>query len=271
MIAEIAYPSTLPEAAQLLRRPNRKTAVLAGGTHLVPKQRRHLDAVVSLRDLKLNYIRSDGRALLIGAATTLQAIATASECKGLVAQAAHDTTSFNLRNSATLGGTLVTAALGNPLPVVLLALDAALTVYSPEARQSPLDSFLNYRARLIQDGALVTEVTIPLWRLVARAAFDKVARTPGDAPIVCVAASARAGIGTVTDVRIAVGGVSPVAMRLPQVEQLVEGKALTSELAEQASELAARSVTPAGDHVASVEYRREMVKVLVRRALTRAA
>ncbi len=266
-ITQILYPTSLPEAVQLLRRPNVKSAVLAGGTTLVPHQRDTLDAVISLRDLGLCYIRSEGSSLHIGAATPLQALLDATECAGALAQAARDTTSFNLRNSATLGGTLVTATGGSPLPVVLLAMDATLSIHAAEARQSPLASFLNYRERLVRDGALITEVALPLWRLVARTVYEKVARTPRDAPMVCAAASARAGLGPLSDVRIAVGGAAPLATRLLQVEQLLEGKPLSGELIEQAAETAGRVVAPPDDHVASSEYRREMVRVLVGRAL----
>ncbi len=270
-IAEILFPATLAEAVQLLRRPNVKSAILAGGTRLVPRQRQAgaqpLDALISLRDLPLAYVKSDETMLRIGATTTLQTLVEARECSGLLAQAAHATTSLNLRNSATLGGTLVTAEAGNPLPAALLALDATLTLYAPEARQTPLDGFMNYRQRLIQDGALIAEIALPLWRLVARTAYEQVARTPADMPIVCIAASARAGIGHLSDVRIAAAGASPVAVRLLQAEQLVEGKPLTDELVERASDAAARSVTPSSDHVASAEYRREMVRVLVKRTL----
>lgn len=269
---EILFPATLTEAVQLLRRPNVTSAILAGGTQLAPRQRargaRPLEALISLRDLKLAYIKSDSALLHIGAATTLEMIVKATECSGLLAQAARAVTSLNLRNSATLGGTLVTASGGNPLPAALLVLDATLTLYSPEARQTPLDSFMNYRERLIQDGALIAEIAIPLQRMVAHAAYDQVARTPADSPIVYVAAAARTGIGHLSDVRIAVAGAAPIAIRLPQAEQLLEGKPLTDELVEQAAGAAARSVTPSGDHIASADYRREMVRVLVRRALS---
>lgn len=270
-VAEILFPATIEQAVQLVRRPNVTSAVLGGGTHLIPAQRRPgarpLDAFISLRDLGLAYIKSDTSALRIGAATTLQTIVQAPECRGLLAQAARAVAAFNLRNSATLGGTLVTASGGNPLPAALLVLDATLTLYAPEARQTPLDSFMNYRERLVRDGALITEIAIPLQRMVARAAYDQVARAPADSPIVYVAAAARAGLGRSSDVRIAVAGAAPVATRLPQAEQLLEGKPLTDELVEQAADAAACSVTPGDDHIASADYRREMVRVLVRRVL----
>jgi len=86
----------------------------------------------------------------------------------MLAQAAHISAPINVRNVTTLGGVLASAGFNAPLPVVLLALDAVLVIYSPEARQSPLSSFLAYREKLLRDGALIAEVGLPLsmrtWR-----------------------------------------------------------------------------------------------------------
>jgi carbon-monoxide dehydrogenase medium subunit len=98
-------------------------------------------------------------------------------------------------------------------------------------------------------------------------AFEKVARTPSDAPIVCVMAKLRLEGTTARDVHVAVGGVGPLPVRLARAEQALEGKTLTESLIAQAAQAAAQEVKPPSDFLASSEYRREMVKVLVRRAL----
>ncbi len=211
-LTEILHPPTLSEAVRLLRRPSVKTAILAGGTTLVPQARRDVQSLVDLHDLNLSYIKREGSALRLGATTTLQDIATSPDVPPVLAQAAHASAPINVRNAATIGGVLASAGFNAPLPVVLLALDAVLVIYSPEARQSPLPSFLAYREKLLRDGALIAEVGIPLTD--ARMAFDKVSRTPSDAPIVCAAARLRLDNGvardgvTVRDVRVAVGGSS---------------------------------------------------------------
>jgi len=268
-LTEILHPPTLSEVVRLLRRPNVKTAILAGGTALVPQARRDVQSLVDLRDLKLAYIKREGNALRIGATTTLQDIATSPDVPPVLAQAAHASAPINIRNAATLGGVLASAGFNAPLPVALLALDAVLVIYSPEARQSPLPSFLAYRERLLRDGALIAEVGLALTD--ARMAFEKVARTPSDAPIVCAAVKLRLDNGVARDVRLAVGGVGPLPARLARAEQTLEGKPLTEPLIAQAAELAAKEVNPPSDFLAASEYRREMVKVLVRRAITAAS
>jgi len=270
-LAEIQRPTTLAEAVRLLRRPNVKTAILAGGTTLVPQARRDVQSLVDLRNLKLAYIKHEGNTLRIGAATTLQDIVESSDVLPALAQAARDSAPINVRNVATMGGVVASAGFGAPLPVALLALDAVLVIYSPEARQSPLAAFLAYREKLLRDGALITEVGIPLTD--ARIAFEKVARTPGDAPIVCAAARLRlaATEGSMArDVRVAVGGVGPIPVRLARAEQTLEGKPPTESLIAQAAEAAAKEVNPPSDFLASAEYRREMVRVLVQRTLSAA-
>jgi carbon-monoxide dehydrogenase medium subunit len=231
----------------------------------VPQARRDVQSLVDLRNLKLAYIKREGDALRLGATTTLQDIATSPDVPPVLAQAAHTSAPINVRNAATLGGVLASAGFNAPLPVVLLALDAVLVIYSPEARQSPLSSFLAYREKLLRDGALIAEVGLPLSD--ARMVFEKVSRTPSDAPLVCVAAKLRLDNGVARDVRVAVGGVGPLPVRLARAEQALEGKPLTEPLIAQAAEAAAKEVNPPSDFLASSEYRREMVKVLAKRAI----
>ena len=268
-LTEILRPTTLPEAVHLLRRPTVRTAVLAGGTTLVPQARRDVQSLVDLRNLHLSYIKREGNALRIGATTTLQEVAQSLDVPPALAQAAHTSAPINVRNAATLGGVLAGSGFGAPLPVALLVLDAALVIYSPEARQSAIAAFLAYRDKLLRDGALITEVGVPLTG--AHVAFEKVSRTPGDAPIVCVAARLRLDGGAARDVRVAVGGVGPTPARLGRAEQTLEGKPLSESLVAQAAELAVKEVSPPGDFLASSEYRREMVRVLVRRVVDAAA
>jgi len=267
-LAEIQRPTALAEAVRLLRRPNVKTAILAGGTTLVPQARRDVQALVDLRNLNLSNIRREGNVLRVGATTTLQDIAESPDAPRMLAQAAHASAPINVRNVATVGGVLASAGFGAPLPVVLLALDAVMVIYSPEARQSSVAAFLAYREKLLRDGALITEIGIPLTD--ARMAFEKVSRTPSDAPIVCAAAKLRLDGSTARDVRVAVGGVGPIPVRLARAEQTLEGKPLTEVLIAQAAEAAAKEVNPPNDFLASAEYRREMVKVLVKRMLSAA-
>jgi carbon-monoxide dehydrogenase medium subunit len=262
---DILRPTTITDAVRLLRRPNVKTAALAGGTSLLPQGSVPVQALIDLRDLKLATIKREASALRLGAMTTLEEVAASPDVPSILAQAAHASAPINVRNAATIGGVVASAGFNSPLLVALLALDAVLVIYAPEARQSPIASFLAFRDKLLKDGTLITEVGVPL--ADAGTAFDAVSRTPADAPIVCVAVKLRLDNSIARDVRVAVGGVGPLPVRLTRAEQTLEGKAVSQAILAQAAETAAQEVKPPSDFLASGEYRREMVRVLVKRTL----
>ncbi|HHH41015.1 MAG TPA: hypothetical protein ENK56_03300 [Chloroflexi bacterium] len=275
-LREYHRPTDLEEAVRLLRRRETRTVPLAGGTTLVPSRRRDVEAVVDLADLGLAYIRSEGDRLRIGATTTLQQLAQAPLLSDppagqtflrLLAETAHATAPSTLRTAATVGGILAAPQASTPLIVALLALDAYLTLRAPQPRQTSLESFLAYRERLLADGALITEVSLPLPRPddpPARAAWAWVGRTPHDQPIVCAAAwLVRAG-DTVQAIRLALGGVADHPIRLPALERELQGAPL------DAATLTLDIPNPPSDFLGSAEYRQAMALQLARRALAQA-
>ncbi|MCX7838475.1 MAG: FAD binding domain-containing protein [Anaerolineae bacterium] len=265
-LQEIHKPTTLADALKLLQQPN--TIALAGGTQLLADKRRDVRAVVDLSALGLTYIREHEGAVAIGATTTLAMLAESpilrALANGVIAQAAHRSTSSILRHQATIGGTLIAEPAGI-LAVALVALDARVTIVGTDTRTMPLVEFLPARASLLR-GALVTEITVPLTN--PRATIESVARTPSDKPIVCVVAAARIENGVARAVRIALGGVSETAWRAHAAEQTLEGQSLDTARIEEAARVAARDVSPPGDFRGSAEYRKEMARVLLRRAVS---
>jgi CO/xanthine dehydrogenase FAD-binding subunit len=267
---EYHKPANLDEALQLLRRPQVRTVPLGGGTALVPGAAHDVQAVVDLSALDLAYVKVD-REITIGATTTLQQIVEATALRdyagGVLVKAALDSASRNTRDAATLAGSIVAAGSnpvgfiqdsrrspqGNsPLLTTLLALKARLTVRGDRAEEIDLSQWSH------QDRTLILKVTLPTLDQAVQAAYEKVARTPADLPIVCVAARATAKAGRLSDVRLALGGVGDKPL-------LIERASLTIE---QAVQLAAKSIDPPSDYFASADYRREMIGVLVRRVLT---
>jgi CO/xanthine dehydrogenase FAD-binding subunit len=156
----------------------------------------------------------------------------------------HEAT-YNLRQVATVVGTLVAADGRSPFTAALLALDASLTLL-PGEEQLSLGDLLPLRAELLQ-GKLITQITIPL---NVQLAYEYVARTPADWPIVC-AALAEWPSGRV---RLALGGFGnapTLAFDGTEADGL---------------ETAARSAySHAGDEWASADYRQDVAGVLARR------
>jgi probable selenate reductase FAD-binding subunit len=274
-------PTNVDQAVTLLRQGAPHTVTLAGGTKLMASGRRDVEAVVDLRDLPLSYVRAHKTTLHIGATTTLQKLADAPGLQhfssGVLVETAGAVANRNIRNAATVGGTVASAGGENPLLTALLALDAELTVYASEpatpdesSRCIPLAGFLNYRERLLRNGALITEVRLPLLVGPLGAALASVARTPRDRPIVCVIARLELAEGIAANVRLALGGMATVPVRAREAEQLLERKALSDERMAEAAQLAAAGLNPPGDFRGSAAYRQEMARVLARRALSMA-
>lgn len=243
MIREYHRPQSLEEALRLLRHP--QAVPLAGGTVLTLVQREEELIAVDLQALGLNGISPRGNAVKLGAMVTLQQLLEWEGSTEDLRQAIRLEAPLNLRNMATLGGTVVTADGRSPLLTALLALDMRLTLYRDEAEESlPLGDFLPFRPR-----GLITKLTLPA---NVRFAFEYVARTPADVPILCVALTRWPSGRT----RLVLGGWGrqpSLAMDGPEATGL---------------EIAARNAAyEAADERASAEYRREVAAVLARRAL----
>jgi probable selenate reductase FAD-binding subunit len=272
-ITDYYRPGSVDEAINLLRRGPGVVA-LGGGTRLLASGQRDVQAVVDLRELSLAYVRAQSAALCIGATTTLQQLIDHPDIQtfasGVLAETARAAAGRNVRNAATVGGAVASGGGDDPLLTALLALDARLTVYAPEARQIPLSGFLAYRARLLNDGALITEISLPLLIGPLGAAYVAVGRTPRDTPIVCAVARMELAQGIAGNVRLALGGVGVTPVRAATVEQVLERKEWTEARIAEAAEKAAHGLTPPDDFRGSAEYRRAMARVLARRVLAEA-
>ncbi len=267
-ITEYHRPGSVDEALRLLARSSVTTVPIGGGSQLAAQRGRDVEAVVDLRDLGLSYVRGEGNALRVGATTTLQTLIDSPDSVGAwngeLAQVTRLTAARNLREQGTIAGTLVSAEGNNPLAVLLLALDATLTIVGSTNQIVALDTFFKQpRSRLA--GSLITEIGIPLPQLSAAAAFERVSRTPADLPIVCAAVRAQIEKGVVRDIRIGLGGVGSNPIRAPRIEQMLKGSALD----DRSIEITDQDIDPPSDFLGSSEYRREMASVLVQRALKR--
>jgi CO/xanthine dehydrogenase FAD-binding subunit len=193
-------PQTLEEALTLLGRPSPRTVPLGGGTLLSHSKADSLE-VVDLQALGLDHIVEQGKNLEIGATATLQSLHEHGSCPAALRLALNLEAPLNLRNAATIAGAVVSCDGRSTLVTALLALDARLAFMdwkpgsnSGEERSENIGYFLPLR-----HPGLITRVTIPLQ---ARLAFEYVARTPSDKPIVCVAVAQWPSGRT----RLAVGG-----------------------------------------------------------------
>lgn len=251
MVIEYHRPNTLEEALSLLARRQINTLPLGGGTILnQPSAERY--AVVDLQSLGLNSIEARGNTLTLGATVTLQNLLDHPTIPETLEKVIRQEANYNLRQVATLAGTLVSADGRSPFTVALLAMDATLEIKSasgPTERLSLGDLLPVRRERLV--GRLITSVTLPL---NIRLAYEYVARTPADLPIVCVALAHWPSGRT----RLVLGGFGDaplLALDGPEPDGV---------------EMAARDAySRAGDEWASAEYRQDVAATLARRCLSK--
>jgi len=277
-LREYHRPRELTEAIALLQRKQTRTAVLSGGTWLVGEAPPDVEAVVDIADLGLTRILVEGSLVRIGAGVTHQQLVE-SDVLGagalrVIGQTAHAMSSLNIRNRATIAGAIVTADAASPLVTALLACDAEVVIAGAKDKSGqtnglkvlPLPGFLAYRQQILSEGVLITEVRMPLPSSDVRSHYARVARTPRDYPIVCAVAAFAMKDGIAGRVRVALGGVGPTPIRLNQLEFGLEKKALADWLDRELDAQMAL-IEPAGDWLGSAEYRKEMARVLVRRAI----
>lgn len=245
MILEYHRPETMAEAIKLLARKTPRTVPLGGGTVLSAPSEEAV-AVVDLQLLGLNAIEKQGNLLKIGATATLQTLLETDDLPPALAAAIRHEAAYNLRQSASVAGALVASDGRSSFAVAMLALDAQLT-WQPGDKSQSLGDFLPLRAEA--PGKLITQVSIPL---NARLAYEYVARSPADLPIVAVAVAQWASGRT----RMALGGWGNSAF------MALDGQDATG--LPIAAENAALSAV---DEWASAEYRMDVAKTLAARAL----
>ena len=248
MITAYHRPQTLDEALTLLTQPNRTP--LGGGTLLSRSSTASIEAV-DLQGVGLNVVKKRGNNLEVGATVTLQQLLESEDCPQSLKSALKLEAPLNIRNAATVAGTLIACDGRSTFVSVLLALDTKLELRKledskVETRTANIGEFLPLRDL---QGWLITSITIPL---NVKLAFDYVSRTPADRPIVCVALVQWNSGRT----RLALGGYegSPLL-------------AMDGTEADGAGAAARNAFHEAADEYGSAEYRMDVAATLANRCL----
>jgi len=246
MITNYHRPQTLDETLALLTQPN--TFPLGGGT-LLSHPTADPVSVVDLQRLGLDALRVNGNELQIGATCTLQSLLESKDCPAALKVAIKLEAPINIRNSATVAGTLVSSDGRSPFAAALLAMDAKidyrpLTVDRPSSTVLGLGEFLPLRPR-----GLITLITIPL---NVKFAFEFVSKTPADKPLVAAALAQWKSGRT----RLVLGGYGKSPML-----------AMDGAEAEGLDSAARSAYHEANDEWASAEYRMDVAATLAKRCL----
>ncbi|MCZ6530280.1 MAG: xanthine dehydrogenase family protein subunit M [Chloroflexi bacterium] len=274
---ELLQPDSLSGAMEALAQHGDEAKVLAGGTAVVLMLQQKLIAPTVLVSIgrvpDLDHIRTEPDGLHIGPLTILRDMERSSVIQRrfpLLAQACGEVGNVRIRNQATLGGNLAEADYASDPPTALLALGAQVTATSVRgARTIPLEDFLvGFYTTDLEPDELITDIFIPASTPGSRMTYLKYkSRSSEDRPCTGVAAIAAFGAKTCTDLRVAVGAACEVPQRLPAVESLARGQALTDELIGEIAAGYADSIETLEDIRGSARYRTQMIRVHVYRAL----
>jgi carbon-monoxide dehydrogenase medium subunit len=274
---ELLEPRSIEEACHTLAE-REEAKLIAGGTALLILIKQGLFIPSTLVNLKkvngasdFSYDATSG--LRMGALASILDVETAPSVRQhypLLSQACHVVANIRIRNLATIGGNLAHADYQSDPPAVLMALGASVELTSRRGnRQVKLSEFLlgTYET-VLEPGEVLTAVIVPASPQGIRGTYIKfTTRSSEDRPCVAVAAMARIVEGICEEARLVIGAVSPVPVRVSKAEEIARGEKFGSALIEEMSARAAELVEPITDLQGPADYKRQMVRVLSKRAL----
>ncbi|MBI4527164.1 MAG: xanthine dehydrogenase family protein subunit M [Deltaproteobacteria bacterium] len=270
-------PASIPEAVDLLGKYGDDAKLLAGGQSLLPLMKIRLASPKIVVDLwripDLAYIREENGAIVIGAMTTHYMLQTSNELQTklpILAQAAGVVGDPLVRNLGTIGGSAAHAAPNADYPAVLVALDAVFNLTGPAATRkvSAADFFKDSFTTALDPAEILAEVRISIPPDDRAGVYLKLSRRGTDFAVVSAAVILRKDEnGRCADARVVLGGVGTVPVRAKAAEDLLNGESLTPDLINRAAKAAAQGLEPPSDVHGDSQYRIDVSKVYVRRAV----
>jgi aerobic carbon-monoxide dehydrogenase medium subunit len=277
---EYHAPSSIGEATALLAKLGEDAKILSGGQSLIPLMKLRLASPRHLIDINglpgLSYVREDGGALRIGGLTREVEIEESELVRSrypLLADTCKVIADPIVRNLATIGGNLAHGDPANDHPATMLAFGAeVVAVGGGGERKIPITSFFTGPlSTALKPDEIVVEIRVPTPRPGSGGAYVKMERKVGDFATAAVAVQLTlAANGTCEQVGIGLTNVGSVPIKATQAEAALEGKRPDEATIKQAAQLAADAADPGADLRGSVEYKKDLVRVLTGRALRKA-
>lgn len=278
---EMVEPASLREAVSLLDPEEPTIRPVAGGTALMLMMKSGVfqpTRLVCLHRIEPEHARitvaGDG-ALRIGAMATLRQVekdANVAARLPVLKRAMRTLSNVRVRNIARVGGAL---AHGDPhmdLPPVLAALGAHVSIAGPkQSRELPVEAlYAGYYETVLERNELITAVTVPPLN-GRKAAYMKVtSRTADDWPSLGVAVSFALNNGTISDPTIVVSAATAKVTRMTTAEGVLNNAAPDDQTLRRAGEAAADEAEILSDAHGSAPYKRELLRVYLRRAVREA-
>jgi carbon-monoxide dehydrogenase medium subunit len=268
--------TSLSQAIDLLHNDPDGAKLVAGGHTLLPTLKLRLASPALLIDIggidELKGIEIRGDRIRIGALTThaeLLASETLYEALPIFRQAADMIADPQVRNRGTIGGSLANADPAADWPAVVIALNAELEIAGPKGRRrvAAKDFFVDIFTTALDAGEVLAAIHIIRPKPGMRFTYRKIRHPASGYAVVGVAAGVRLKDGGVADVSIGVTGAAGRAFAADAAMDFLIGKTLSRENIEKAAALVSESTGCLSDHYASAEYRANLVKTEIMRAL----
>ncbi len=276
---DYSLPSTLNEALALLKQHGEEAKILAGGHSLIPMMKLRFASPSHLIDINnipgLSYIKEEGGFLKLGTMTREVMLEDSELIKSkypIFTDATKLIADPQVRNMGTIGGNIAHGDAANDHPALMLALRAEVVITGQSGvRTVPIDEFFfGFYSTAIKQGEILTEIKIPIPAKGSGGAYHKLERKVGDYATAGVAVQLTIDKGTCTYAGIGLTNVNATPLRATRSEGVLKGKKITDALIEQAAQFAAEDCNPSADLRGDEEYKRAMVKVLVKRIIHKA-
>ena len=275
---EILEPTSVQDATRVLTEHGYEAKILSGGTAVVLMYQqglinpRYLVSLAKVPDL--DFVRYEPAVgLKLGALTTHHAIEVSSVVQTrfpVLANVFHQVANIRVRNQATVGGVLAEADYASDPPSVLVALNAQIKLVGKSGeRTMPASDFIQgYYQTALSPDEIITEVFIPELADNAVGAYLKyVSRSSEDRPCVGVAALVRRRNGLCEGLRVVVGAVAGKPQSFPEIDEMAQAQKLTDSLIREIARQYADRIEPLSDIRGSGWYRKQVIEVLIRRAI----
>ncbi len=279
--------TSVDQAVQLLAERGQRARIVAGATDLILELergvRKGIDTLIDLTRVSgLDQIIMDEDEVI-----HLGPLVTHNHCAGSkliqerafpLARAAWEVGAPQIRNRGTVAGNLITASPANDTITPLMALNASVTLKSNRGERivALKDFYTGVRRNVMQPDEMLVDISFPALQANQRGTFIKLGLRRAQAISVVNAAvvlTLEQGNGSghsstrVNQVLITLGSVAPTIIHAAKAETYLTGRELSDVTIQHTAELAMEDARPIADVRSSAEYRREMVKVCVARAL----
>lgn len=266
---EYFAPSGLEEALRLVAQYGEEGKIMAGGQSLIPLLKLRLASfpyIIDISEIKgMNYIREEDDFLNIGALTTINDLEESEVIKnryGIIHEAASQIADPQVRNRGTVGGNISHGDPSNDMPAVMIALGARFKVEGSKGeRFINSDSFiLDPFTTSLEDGEILTEVSIPVPKENSGGCYIKQKKNAGDFSVAAVAVHLTLGAHDVIEkAGIGLTSVAPKPVRAGKAEKYLEGKKLDDSLVREVSKIVVEESDPSTDFYGTESFKRKVL------------